>query len=352
MPNVQFKDYYDVLGVERGATDQEIRAAFRKRARELHPDVNRDDPQASEKFKDLNEAHEVLSSADKRAMYDRFGNDWQRYKDAGVSPSDSQHTRRPASNEDFESWFTGEHGGFTFESSTSGQNARFSDFFNLLFGNQGDPMERARLRSNRPRRGADSELATTVTLEEAFRGTSRQVTIKAPEACPICNGIGTARGTTCPRCDGRGTVDRQRQLEVRIPAGVRTGSRIRITGQGAQGLNGGPSGDVYLVIQVQQDPRFERKGDDLLAEAHVPLYTAMLGGEVVADTLSGSIALMIPPGTQQGRVFRLRGKGMPILGSKTDARGDLRLRATVDIPVDLTPEEREAFERLRTHRES
>lgn len=352
MPNVQFKDYYDVLGVERGATDQEIRAAFRKRARELHPDVNRDDPQASEKFKDLNEAHEVLSSADKRAMYDRFGNDWQRYKDAGVSPSDSQYTRRAASNEDFESWFTGEHGGYTFESSTSGQNARFSDFFNLLFGNQADPAERTRLRSSRPRRGADSELATTVTLEEAYRGTSRQVTIKAPETCPICDGTGAARGTTCPRCDGRGTVDRQRQLEVRIPAGVRTGSRIRIAGQGAQGLNGGPSGDVYLVIQVPQDPRFERKGDDLLTEVHVPLYTAMLGGEVVVDTLSGSIALTIPPGTQQGQVFRLRGKGMPILGSRTDAGGDLRLRATVDIPVDLTPEEREAFERLRTHRES
>lgn len=352
MPNVQFKDYYDVLGVDRGATDQEIRTAFRKRARELHPDVNRDDPQAAEKFKDLNEAHEVLSSADKRAMYDRFGNDWQRYKDAGVSPSDGQFTRRTASNEDFESWFTGENGGYTFETSTSGQNARFSDFFTLLFGNQGEPAERTRIRSRRPRRGADSELATTVTLEEAFSGTSRQITIKSPETCPVCDGTGSARGATCPRCDGRGTVDRQRQLEVRIPAGVRTGSRIRVAGQGAQGLNGGPSGDVYLVIQVQPDARFERRGNDLLAETHVPLYTAMLGGEVVIETLSGPIALTIPPGTQQGRVFRLRGKGMPILGSNTDARGDLRLRVIVDIPVDLTPEERAAFERLRSSRES
>ena len=351
MPNVQFKDYYDVLGVERGATEQELRAAFRKRARELHPDVNRDDPEAAEKFKDLNEAHEVLSSPDKRAMYDRFGNDWQRYKDAGVSPSDSQYTRRAATNEDFESWFTGEHGEYTFESSTS-QNARFSDFFNLLFGNQGNQGERTRIRSSRPRRGADSELATSVSLEEAFRGTSRQVTIKAPETCPICDGTGTARGATCPRCDGRGMVDRQRQLEVRIPAGVRTGSRIRIAGQGAQGLDGGPSGDVYLVIHVQPDPRFERKGDDLLAETHVPLYTAILGGEVVVDTMSGPIALTIPPGTQQGRVFRLRSKGMPVLGSKTVARGDLRLRVTVDIPADLTPEERDAFERLRSNRES
>lgn len=352
MPNVEFKDYYDVLRIARNATEQDIRAAFRKRARELHPDVNRDDPQAAEKFKDLNEAHEVLSSADKRAMYDRFGNDWQRYKDAGVSPADGQYTRRTATNEDFESWFTGGNGTFTFETSASGGNGRFSDFFTLLFGNQGEAPGRTRVRSSRPRRGGDSELATTVTLEEAFKGASRQVAIKVPEMCPICDGTGVARGATCPRCDGRGTVDRHRQLEVRLPAGVRTGSRVRIGGQGEPGSNGGPAGDVYLVINVLPDPRFERNGDDLSAEAHVPLYTAMLGGEVVVETLSGSVALTIPAGTQQGRVFRLKGKGMPILGSKTESRGDLRVRVTVDILTDLTSEERAAFERLRSSRES
>lgn len=351
MPNVQFKDYYEVLGVDRAATEQDIRAAFRKRARELHPDVNRDDPQAAEKFKDLNEANEVLSSADKRAMYDRFGNDWQRYKDAGMSPSDGQYTRRPPTNEDFESWFTGGNGTFTFETTTSGGNGRFSDFFNLLFGNQAESPGRTRIRSAPPRRGADSELVTTVTLEEAFAGTSRQVTIKAPEVCPICDGSGTARGAVCPRCDGRGTIDRLKELEVRIPKGVRTGSRVRIAGQGASGSNGGPAGDVYLVIKVLPHHRFTRDGDDLVTVSHVPLYTAMLGGEAVVETLSGSVALTIPAGTQQGKVFRLRRKGMPLLGSRTDARGDLRLRVIVDIPRDLSAEEREAFEHLRSARE-
>lgn len=351
MPNLEFKDYYDVLGVARNATDQEIRAAFRKRARELHPDVNRDDPQAAEKFKDLNEAHEVLSSSDKRVMYDRFGNDWQHYKDAGVSPAGGQSARRAANSQDFESWFTGQNGTFTFDSSTSDGNGRFSEFFNLLFGSQGDVPGRTRIRPSRPRRGSDSELATTVTLEEAFNGASRQVTIKAPEMCPICDGTGIARGATCPRCDGRGTIDRHRQLEVRIPEGVRTGSRVRIGGQGEAGANGGPAGDVYLVIKVLPSPRFERNADDLVAETHVPLYTAILGGEVVVDTLSGPVALSIPAGTQQGSVFRLKGKGMPALGSKGEARGDLRLRVTVDIPTELSSKERDTFERLQNDRE-
>lgn len=351
MPTVEFKDYYDVLGVPRGATEQEIKAAFRKRARELHPDVNRDDPQAGERFKDLNEAHEVLSSPDKRAMYDRFGRDWQRYRDAGVSSTDGTRQRRTVNDQDFERWFTGENGTFTFETSTSGGNGRFSDFFNLLFGNQGEAQGRSRVRAARPRRGADSELATTITLEEAAAGTSRQVTINAPGPCPVCDGTGTARGTTCPRCDGTGTVDSFRQLEVRIPKGVRTGSRVRVAGQGAPGLNGGPAGDVYLVISVVPNPRFARAGDDLTATARIPLYDALLGGETVVDTLYGQVALTIPPGTQQGKVFRLRGRGMPVLGSRDESRGDLRLRVEVELPTDLTPEERAAFEQLRQRRE-
>lgn len=350
MPNVQFKDYYDVLGVERGAAEQEIRAAFRKRARELHPDVNRDDPQAAERFKELNEAHEVLSSADKRAMYDHFGDDWQRYRDAGVSPSDAQNGRRYATNEDFGSWFTGENRSFTFETSGSDDSDRFSDFFNLLFGGEGGHSTRTRVRQRRPQRGTDSELTTTVTLEEALSGTTRQVTIRAPEPCSVCDGTGVARGATCPRCDGRGTVERHKQLEVRIPKGVRTGSRVRVAGQGASGTNGGPAGDVYLVIRVLPHPRFERNGDDLIAETHVPLYTAVLGGEVVVPTLESPVALTIPAGTQQGKLFRLRGKGMPVLGSKSDARGDLKVRVIVDIPTDLTAEERELFEHLRSKR--
>ena len=349
---VDFKDYYQTLGVDRGADEKAIRNAFRQRAKELHPDVNRDDPKAEERFKDLNEAFEVLSDADKRKMYDRFGDDWKRYRDAGVSPDEVFRTGTrggQTSAEDFGTWFTGSNGTFTFETTDTG-GGRFSDFFNLLFGNQQPGSGRRRQATLQPRRGDDLELTTTITLEEAAKGTRRRVTVRSPEFCSLCNGSGEVRGATCPRCDGTGEVTGTKELEVSIPRGVRTGSRVRVSGQGGPGVNGGPNGDVYLVIKMVPHPRFERSGDDLETTVKVPLYTAVLGGEVIVPTLDGNVALTIPPGTQADKLFRLRGKGMPKLGSRDGKRGDLRVRTEIELPRDLTDEERRLFGQLRALR--
>lgn len=343
---VTFKDYYDTLGVPRTADSQDIQRAFRKRARESHPDLNRDNADAEETFKNVNEAYEVLSDPEKRRMYDRFGDDWSRYRDAGVSPNDMRAGRGAASAEDFGHWFAG-NGGTTFTSTES--NGRFSDFFTLLFGNEGGIPGRSR-RSG-PTRGQDHELATTITLEEAARGTRRQVTLHVPKPCPTCNGTGVARSAPCPTCDATGTVRQLRNIEVTIPAGVRTGSRVRVAGQGSPGANGGPNGDVYLVISIVPHPRFERSADDLATTVDVPVDIAVLGGEVIVPTLNGRVALAIPEGTQTGRTFRLRGKGMPVLRQSGKA-GDLRVTVQVRVPTDLTAEERGLFERLRSLRES
>jgi DnaJ-class molecular chaperone len=356
MPNaVNFKDYYQVLGISRDADEKAIRSAFRNRAKEMHPDVNRDDPSAEERFKDLNEAFEVLSDAEKRKMYDRFGEDWKRYQDAGVSPEDvfrgqaaPTGGQRQASPDDFGTWFAGENGSFTFESADNG--GRFSDFFNLLFGGQQSPSGRVRQTVARPRRGDDLEAPTTITMEEAARGAQRRLTVSTPETCTMCNGTGEVRGGMCPRCDGTGTMQVMKELEVSIPKGVRTGSRVRISGKGGPGQNGGPSGDVYLVIRIVPHPRFEREGDDLIETVNVPMLTAVLGGEVVVPTINGQVALKIPAGTQTGRQFRLRGKGMPKLGSASGEAGDLRVKTSIDVPTDLTEQERSLFEQIRALR--
>ena len=363
---VDFKDYYKVLGLERTADDAAIKRAFRERARKLHPDVNRSDPAAEEKFKDLNEAYEVLSDAGKRAMYDRFGADWQRYRDAGVDPNQPPQSRARPKQDDFESWFTGRpgnsssgsgHTSFEYIDGTQnpGGSGRFSDFFNMLFGNQATN-SRSSASSRRgasPRhRGEDTEVPVSVSLREAASGTSRHIQLQLPTPCTLCGGTGVARGAMCPRCDGTGLMLSQKTLEVRIPRGVRTGSRVRMAGQGTPGTGGGPNGDVYLVIDVDPDPQFERHGDNLREKISVPLYTAVLGGEVVVPTLDGRVAMAIPAGTQDGRVFRLKGKGMPPLNTHSGSGpGDLLVEIHVDIPDRLTPEELALFTKLRNLRQ-
>jgi molecular chaperone DnaJ len=363
---VQFKDYYSVLGIPRAATETEIKTAFRKKARELHPDVNRDDPNAEERFKEVNEAYEVLSDAEKRRMYDRFGEDWQRYRDAGIDPDDvgSSYTstgsrQRTTADDDFERWFTG--GG---PSAPSGSwewnerdgyretNGRFSDFFNLLFGNESSGTgARGRFSRPRPLRGDDLEVEANISLKEAFEGTSRKLTLQTPAPCSTCNGTGIARGAPCPTCDGTGQVTKTRTLEVKIPKGVRTGSRVRIAGQGGRGSNGGPNGDVYLVIHVDEGENFKADGKNLMTTVDVPLYTALLGGEAVVTTPSGRVALTIPKGTQNGRVFRLRGKGLPPSGRNDTTTGDLLVTANVVLPTSLSPEEERLFTQLRNLRQ-
>jgi DnaJ-class molecular chaperone len=348
MSPVQFKDYYDILGVERTADQKDVKKAFRKKARENHPDVNRDDPGAEARFKDVNEAYEVLSDSEKRAMYDRYGNDWQRYRDAGFDatsgPQPGAGAGQAFTGGDFEQWFTGDSGGFT-HTTRSGGSGGFSDFFNLLFGQDG-ARTRGFQQATRPVRGQDLEVAVNVTLQEAYHGTSRRLTVRAPKACDLCDGSGVVRGAMCPRCDGTGEILEPRTLEVKIRAGVRTGSRVRIRGQGGPGQHGGAPGDVYLLVTVASDPRFERDGDNLRATVDVPLYDAVLGGEVQVPTMTGSVVLTIPAETQSGRTFRLRGKGMPSLG-RPDQRGDLLVKAGVLIPTGLSEREKELYDELR-----
>lgn len=354
MSPVQFKDYYDILGVDRNADQKEIRKAFRKKARESHPDVNRQDPNAEAKFKDINEAYEVLSDAEKRAMYDRYGADWQRYRDAGFDATSGPEPGGPGqafTGGDFEQWFTGGTGGFTRTTRTGGAGGTggFSDFFNLLFGQDG-ARTRGFQQTSMPVRGQDLEVDVTVSLDEAYRGTSRRLTVRAPKICDLCDGSGMVRGAMCPRCDGTGEITEPRTLEVKIPAGVRTGSRIRVRSQGGPGQHGGAPGDVYLLVTVAPDPRFERDGDNLRTTVEVPLYDAVLGGEVRVPTMSGSVMLTVPPETQTGKTFRLRGKGMPRLG-RPEQKGDLLVRAEVRIPTHLSGSERELFGQLRALRQ-
>ncbi|MDQ3692540.1 MAG: DnaJ domain-containing protein [Chloroflexota bacterium] len=363
MATVQFKDYYQTLGLARDADEKAIRAAYRKLARQHHPDLNPNDPAAEERFKEVNEAYEVLTDGDKRKLYDRFGEDWQRYRDAGFTgdePAGRAGGRATFDPNDFGSWYTGQsesRGGRTgrpeweFHDTENGDDgAGFSDFFQTLFGARGRASTRGRATASfrqQPRRGEDAEVAVEVTFDEAFHGTNRTVQLQTRETCPTCNGLGLVRETTCPTCDGTGIVTRTKTLEVTIPPGVATGSRIRVAGQGNPGVSGGPNGDVYLRTTVRPDSRFERDGDELRTEVEIPLTTAVLGGETVIPTPTGRVALTIPAETQPGRLFRLRGLGMPRLKGPKGQRGDLLARTKVSLPVRLNERERELFEELQ-----
>jgi DnaJ-class molecular chaperone len=374
MPAVQFKDYYETLGVPRNADEKTIRAAYRKLARQHHPDLNPGDKGAEERFKEVNEANEVLTDPDKRKLYDRFGEDWQRYRDAGFT-GDEQFTppgqggagQRPGGTtfdpNDFNRWFTsqGDGGGnYTFYTTDEGDDSH-SDFFETLFGGRRSPFDRfsgfgggfsstqtrQRARAPRAQRGEDVEVPVEISFDEAFRGATRQIQLQVSEPCPTCAGTGEVRGQECPTCDGTGFVRRTRTLEVNIPAGIDTGKRVRMAGQGGPGLNGGAAGDVNLIVTVRPDRRFEREGDNLRTEVEVPVATAALGGEVEVQTPSGRVALRIPAETQSGRSFRLRGQGMPKLRGRQSERGDLLARARIVIPTNLSARERELFEELR-----
>lgn len=311
---MEYKDYYKILGVDRNATEKEIKKAYRRLARQYHPDMNPNDPQAEERFKEINEAYEVLSDPEKRAKYDRLGASWQQWQQAGRDPRDFDWSRWAAG-------FGGTGGPqirYEFYGAPFGEEewGGFSDLFNFLFGGMPRSGTTTRRRAGSTARtpGQDIEQPVDITLEEAFRGTTRIL-----------------------EKDGR-------RLEVKIPPGVHTGSRVRIRGEGAPGIGGAP-GDLYLRINVLPHERFRMEGADLHTEVPVDLYTAVLGGEVVVPTLNGNVMLRIPPETQGGQVFRLRGRGMPKLGQPTE-RGDLLVKVQIQIPRNLTPRERELFQEL------
>ena len=319
------KNLYDVLGVSRGASQKDIRAAYRKLARKHHPDVNPNDRTAEARFKEINQAHEVLSDPDKRKKYDKYGDRWEhadQIEEAQRRQSAGSWARHGPAN-----------GSYSFE--TSGD---FGSIFDNIF-------RRERGAGRASRRGQDVETPVEVTLEEAFRGTTRTVSLQSAEACPTCGGTGDVAGAICHTCEGAGQVLKPRRLEVKVPAGVRTGSRVRVAAEGRPGFGGGVSGDLYLVVSVLPHSRFERKGDDLYSDVDVPLVDAVLGGEVEVQTMDGRIALRIPELTQNGRQIRVAGKGMPALGGGT--KGDLFVRVRVHLPEHLTAEERRLFEELR-----
>ncbi|MCA9859317.1 MAG: J domain-containing protein [Thermomicrobiales bacterium] len=350
MPRLEFKDYYEALGIDRSADESQIKAAFRKQARKHHPDVNPGDAGAEERFKEVNEAYEVLSDSDKRKLYDRYGEEWQRYKEAGYTGDEPADDARRSGADDFGTWFTGSSGGYTHTDFSS--TSDHSDFFETLFGSFGGNRRGAETFTRtapRPRRGQDIEAEVEVSFDEAFRGTKRRFDIQAEEICPTCGGTGLVRNTICPTCDGSGYIPRIKTIEVKIPAGVHSGSRVKVAGQGGAGDAGGPNGDVYLIVKVADDKRFTREGDNLRSEVDVPMFTALLGGKVQVTTPTGRVELTIPVETQQGRVFRLRGQGMPKL-KKSGERGDLLARANVVLPTNLTDREKALLEELRSLR--
>jgi curved DNA-binding protein len=321
---VEFKDYYTTLGVAKTASEKEIKQAFRKLARKHHPDVNPGDKAAESKFKEINEAYEVLGDPAKRKKYDELGANWRMYEQAAASGSGGAGPFGGQWNVNV----GGAPGGFRTMSQDEmeelfGNENPFSDFFTTFFGGGGFEAEspgRATRGRSRPRAGRDVEHELELTLEDAYRGTTRRLALKH---------------------DGHA-----RTVDVRIPAGVGDGSRVRVSGEGEQGSGGATAGDLYLRVRLAPHPTFERKGRDLYVKVLLPVTTAVLGGEADVQTLAGKSArLRIPPLTQNGQVFRLKGFGMPAVG-KADDKGDLYGRVEVQLPTQLSPEERAHYEAL------
>jgi len=325
------KDYYAILGVSGSATDKEIKQAYRRLARKYHPDVNPGDKSAEARFKEINEANEVLSDPEKRKKYDQFGDQWQAAEQFAKAGRGAQ-------------WDFGRGGGYT--TYDFGDLGDLGDIFGGIFqGFTGAGASTgAGRRAARPR---SLEHPVDVTLEEAYQGTKRVIQLQAEETCATCRGTGRVGKARCTTCGGAGRLLKPRRLEVKIPPGVGDGSKVRIAGQGSEGY-GGAKGDLYLVVRVLPHQVFERKGDDLYAEIGIPLVTAVLGGEVAVPTLKGKVALKVPPETQNGKMFRLAGQGMPHLNDSS--RGDLFARVKVTLPTKLTPQERQLFEQLKTYR--
>lgn len=305
---MEYRDYYKILGVARTATEKEIKQAYRKLARQYHPDVNPGDHAAQEKFKDINEAYEVLSDPEKKKKYDLLGSDWRRYQQGGTG----------SGGFDWGS-YTRQSGGGQSQQPFDFGGGDFSDFFESIFGGLGGQRVRAGGSTGSQasaRKGEDSEVEVEVTLREAYLGTKRLVTVGGE------------------------------RLEVGIPAGVKTGSKVRMTGKGQRGVGNGPRGDLYLVVSVVDDPRFSRDGDDLTVDVPVELYTAVLGGEMKVPTLDGrELVVRVPAGTSSGKKIRLRGQGMPKL--RGDDKGDLYARLLVQVPTSLSDEQRRLFEELQ-----
>ncbi|MDE2258775.1 MAG: molecular chaperone DnaJ [Betaproteobacteria bacterium] len=348
------RDFYEVLGVNRDASEEDIKKSYRKLAMKYHPDRNPDSTKTEAQFKEAKEAYEILSDSDKRAAYDRYGH-------AGVDPNQ------------------GGQGGPGFGGMGGGFSDAFGDIFGDLFGGGG------RTRQSGVYRGADLRYNLEIGLEEAARGTETQIRIPTMETCstckgsgakpgtspttcgtcggqgqvrmqqgffsiqqtcPTCHGSGTTIANPCPDCGGAGRTKRYKTLAVKIPAGIDHGDRIRLAGEGEHGMAGGPPGDLYVVVQIRSHPVFERDGTDLHCDMPISFGVAALGGEIEIPTLEGHAKLKVPAETQTGQVFRLRGKG--IKGLRSSGYGDLMCHVAVETPVKLTEAQKELLRQLET----
>lgn len=354
------RDYYEVLGIAKGASDDELKSAYRKKAKKYHPDLNPGDKEAEEKFKEVNEAYEILSDKEKRARYDQFGF-------AGVDPSYG------AGQGGYGGGFGGGFGGVD-----------LGDIFGDLFGGGFGGFGGARVNPNAPRKGRDVRISVGISFMEAVHGCKKTVTITRQETCPECGGSGAAKGTspeTCPDCHGTGRVNVQQRtpfgviqsqqpcsrcggkgkivktpcsnchgsgrvnvkktLEVTIPAGIDDDQQLALRGMGDGGINGGPNGDLIVIVTVRPDPIFQRDGYDVYVTVPITFSQAVMGAEVIVPTVDGKVQYTVPEGTQSGTTFRLRGKGIPYVGGK--GRGDQYVKVNVEIPKKLTKTQREAL---------
>lgn len=345
------RDYYEVLGVNKGASDDEIKKSFRKKAKMYHPDLHPGDKEAEKNFKEVNEAYEVLSDKEKRSRYDQFGH-------AGVDPN---------------------YGAGATGSPFSQAGVDLDDILNSFFGGFGG---RRQSNPNAPRRGSDVETVITISFEEAAKGCKKEVSFPRIDTCDECNGTGAKKGSTprtcsacggagqvkinqrtpfgvvqtartcdacggkgrvidnpCPRCDGKGRIRKTRKENINIPAGIADEQRISVSGLGNAGINNGPSGDLYISVNVRPHPIFERKGDDVWCELPLTFIQACLGAEVVVPTLDGKVSYTVHEGTQPGDVFKLKGKGIPRLNGR--GTGDQFVKVTIEVPKNLTKKQKE-----------
>jgi DnaJ-class molecular chaperone len=331
---VDFKDYYKILGVDRKADDKTIKSAYRRLARKFHPDVAKT-KDATERFKEVSEAYEVLSDPEKRRRYDSLGPDWQRYTQAppGAPPG----------------------GGFRVEyGEDPGNLGDFSEFFRSIFGDLGAHARRGSRSGgirfdegfDRSPRGADVEAGVEISLDEAFHGARKTFAMDLEEPCAVCQGAGNVQGKPCAACGGGGWQRAHRQVDVKIPAGVKSGQRVRVSGEGTGAP--GARGDLYLSVTVAAHPFFERKGDDVHLTLPITAPEAALGTSIEVPTLRGKVSMKVPPATSSGRTFRLPGYGMPRL--KGGGAGDQFVAVKIAMPSELTSDERELYEKLKALR--
>ena len=334
---VKTKDYYETLGVSRSASADEIKTAYRKLARKFHPDLNPGDKAAEERFKEVQEAYDVLADAENKKLYDQYGENWKAVKQGGGPPPPGYEGFRGARGAR-----AGQAGGgFDFSGFDFGEGTQGFDIFEEMFSRGGGRAGPRR----RPTRGEDVEAQLELSLEEAHRGVRRTLQMQVAETCTTCNGTGVVgENKQCQTCGGVGQILKPKTIEVNIPAGVRDGSTVRLAGQGGPGLGGTPPGDLYLHIRLRPHPVFTVRGDDLEVELPIAPWEAALGAKVEVPTIDGKVELTIPPGAQTGQRLRLKGQG---LNKRRGGRGDQFARLKIVVPKQLGEEERKLFEELK-----